>query len=132
MCTIIMSFSLGLHTLYAVQNEIIGEISSFTKSLTMLNREVHCIPLLFFLLHSLHQLKWTAEALIRNTQGEKLDALCCRPGHSSHNTLLSAVVVHTAITIYSRSTLDIMRPLFNMVEKPGDLQVHVYRHDIVY
>ena len=52
-----------------------------------------------------------------------MDALCCRPDHNPHTVLLSAVVVHTAITILTRSRLDIMQPLFKMVYNSGDLQV---------
>ena len=61
-----------------------------------------------------------------------MDALCCRPDHTPHTVLLSSVVVHTAITILTRSRLDIMQPLFKMVEKPEDLQVSSVCEQVCY
>ena len=52
-----------------------------------------------------------------------MDELCCRPGHTLHTVLLSGVVVHTAVTILTKSRLDILQPLFKMVYNPGDLKV---------
>ena len=69
------------------------------------------------------QLKRIAETLINNTQGRQLEAFRCQPDQTLHNILLSGVVVHAAVTILTRSTLDIMQPLFKMMENPGDLKV---------
>ena len=66
---------------------------------------------------------WTAEALITNAQGGRLDALCCQPGQHPHVRLLSAVVVHTALTMFSKSPLDILQPFTKMLNSPGDLEV---------
>ena len=65
-----------------------------------------------------------AETLISNMQGRQLKELCCQPDQTLHNVLLSGVVVHAAVTILTRSRLDIMQPLFKMMENPGDLKVN--------
>ena len=69
------------------------------------------------------QLQWMARALIANEQGGPLAALRISPDQPAIQHTMAAVVVHTAATLFSRQSVELLHPLVAMLTKPAELTV---------
>ena len=63
------------------------------------------------------------QALIANEQGGPLAALRVFPDQPPDQRTMAAVVVHTAATLFSRQSVELLHPLVAMLTKPADLKV---------
>ena len=69
------------------------------------------------------QLKIMARALVSNEQGGPLAALQVSTGQPGSCRTLGALVVHVVATLLSRSSDDLVSPLFNILSTPGNMAV---------
>ena len=65
-----------------------------------------------------------ARALVSNEQGGPLAALQVSAGQLGSHRALSAVVIHTAATLFSQRNVDLLHPLVTLLCTPGDMAVN--------
>ena len=66
-----------------------------------------------------------ARALVSNEQGGPLAALQVSAGQQGSYRTLGALVVHVVATLFSRSKDDLLFPLFNLLNTPGNMAVRI-------
>ena len=69
------------------------------------------------------QLQLIAEALVSDIQDGPIRELLFTGQNSVHHNILSAIVIHTAVSLLNQKGCVLLLPLVTLLSKPGDMAV---------
>lgn len=78
--------------------------------------------LLLFIIFIL-QLMWVAKHLIEDTYSTKLKPMTIRPDMNPQDRLLTDLIVHVAIVMQCKNSMEILAPFIQMMNDPKKLKV---------
>ena len=74
-------------------------------------------------MRGLTQMQLMARKLVSNEQGGPLAALQVSAGQTPSQQSLGALVVHVVAVLYSRGSVDLIRPLATLLTNPANMAV---------